>query len=990
MADRPVRLHGVDAPSFVGRQDALDQVIDAVGSGGALVLVEGEPGIGKTRLLQETLWSASVSERRILTVRCPPLREPFPLGPLTDGVRRLRDQLDVEVSNLGLSGLGGALRPVFPEWADQLPPALEQLDDPKETRYRLLRALTELVDRFGVHVLVLEDAHWADTATLEWMVSIVSAADGAMSTLVTFRPTDVPEGSLLLGLTSRPVPGARRVRVELEPLDVEQTREFVGSMLGIEHVSEEFARFLHEHTDGIPLAVEESIRLLRDRHDIVRPDGQWIRRVLDELEVPPTLRDSVLERIGRLPSPARQVLEAAAVLAAPADGALLAAVAELDEADGGLGVEAGLVSGLLREARRGHFEFRHALDAHAVAEAIPASRLRILHGRAAQALRSASPEPVVRLARHCQEAGDVEAWCEYSEASAELALGSGDDRTAVVTLLDVLTSVEHPIDRRMRLARKLADAWFFSAADLDEFADQVSDVLRRVLASGACTPSERGELRVLLGRALWGARHEVAALEEFEGAIPDLSHRPDLAIRAMVNLAVPLRPDWPAARHLQWLDRTARLVDQAGSELDQLILRGNRAMVLLLLGEEAGWEAADATVESGASQAERVVVAGVWMNAAKYSLLWGRYGDSRRRLDDVAELAEAARSQVHLRRLQEARARLHWYTGRWAGLDAVTAELMASGNGLDAPYLYARLLAGQLSLVAGARTAAEDHLQTVIDEADTHELVYPDYLAAPAALARLRLAVHAPGSALRLTCPVMETIARKGFWLWATDIAPVHVDALVAAGELAVADDVVEQFTAWLVGRHAPAPAAASVLCRAIVAEARGQVDAAASLFANAVEAWEALPHPYDAQLARERHGQCLLAGAGDPEVALGVLSDAERQLREMGATWDANRIAHVLRQHDVEVTRTWRGGPRGYGDDLSPRELDVVELAARGMTNKQIAEALFISPRTVGQHLSKAMHKLGASSRTALAMAAAQAGLISTDSSPMQDSAND
>jgi DNA-binding NarL/FixJ family response regulator len=95
-----------------------------------------------------------------------------------------------------------------------------------------------------------------------------------------------------------------------------------------------------------------------------------------------------------------------------------------------------------------------------------------------------------------------------------------------------------------------------------------------------------------------------------------------------------------------------------------------------------------------------------------------------------------------------------------------------------------------------------------------------------------------------------------------------------------------------------------------------------------------------------------------------------------MGARWDAGRVARLLRQHGVEVPRPWRSGPRGYGDQLSPREREVVALVARGMTNREVGQVLFLSPRTVGRHLSGAMRKLGASTRTGAAMAAAEAGL--------------
>lgn len=395
------------SPAFVGRDDALAAVTEALNNGPALVLIEGEAGIGKTRLVREAL--ASVTKRTVLVAACPPLPEPFPLGPVVDGIRRLRPDVAKlcpsphGVSNPhGLSRLCGALRPLFPEWADLLPPAPESLDDPKETRHRALSALTEFVERVGVEILIVEDAHWADSATLEWLLTFTASDDLGLPIVVTYRPTDVPEGSLLSRLTSRPPAGMQHVRVELEPLNVDHARQLVGSMLGTVEVSDEFARFLHERTDGVPLALEETVRLMRDRRDIIRESGNWSRRVLAELEVPPTLRDSVLERVQRLGQGARAVLEAAAVLAAPAGEALLTAVAGLDVDKSQTGLADALASGLLQETDPGRFVFRHVLDAQAVSEAIPVSRRRHLHAKAAEELRRLDPEPVVRLARHFQ------------------------------------------------------------------------------------------------------------------------------------------------------------------------------------------------------------------------------------------------------------------------------------------------------------------------------------------------------------------------------------------------------------------------------------------------------------------------------------------------------------------------------------------------------------------------------------------------------------
>ncbi|WP_198663505.1 helix-turn-helix transcriptional regulator [Jiangella endophytica] len=960
---------------LIGRESVLAWANDALSTQRAMVLIEGEPGIGKSRLVVEMVRSESVARRGLLVVTCPPLREPFPLGPVVDALRRHGDR----VRAAELTALGGALRPLFPEWSEFLPPSPEHLDDPKETRHRLLRAITELVERLGIEIVVVEDAHWADNATLEWLISVTSGQGHGPSTVITYRPNDVPPQSVLRVLTSRPRPGMKFRRERLEPLDVEQTRRMVGAMLGSGEVSEEFAAFLRDHTDGIPLAIEECVRLLRDRNDIVWHGGHWIRRVLDDLDVPPTVRDSVLERAARLPPPARLVLEAAAVLAEPVDESMLSAVAGLTEAEADAGIAAALASGILQVQRPGQYVFRHALDAQAIGEAIAAPQWRRMHVRAAEVLRRADPPPVVRLARHCREAGDDDAWCRYVEASAGLLLESGQDRMALVTLLELLTSIEHPPDRRVRLARLLGETWPVARDAQGEFAGQVVAVLRTALASGGCEPADRGELRLVLGDVLWILDRDQEAFEEWQAAVPDLTDRPGLAVKAMANLALPMHPDWPIGRHLQWLDRSTELARTLGPEPARSVPR-LRETVLLLVGEEAGWEQEEVTVDATTSRAEQGAIASGLLNVVMTSLHWGRYVESHERLAQASRFVDATGYRRLATQACSLQLQLDWHRGRWDGLLTATEELVDADVRRDPTLVRVQLVAALLHLAAGNRTASETLLDALAEQNARSGTIYPDNMVAPAALARIRLADESPDGALALTAPVMDAVGRKGVWLWAADVAPVHVEALIAIGRTTQAEDLVSRYAGGLVGRDAPAPAASFLVCAGLMARAHGDHDRAAGLFDDAARRWAQLPRPYDGLLARERQGLSLM-DAGRPDEGVAGLTQAERQLRELGARWDADRIARVLRRHGVGVSRAWKGGPHGYGDALTPREKDVLTLVAQGMTNREAAQALFLSPKTVGIHLGTAMRKLGVNTRTGAAMAANDAGLISFES---------
>ncbi len=191
--------------------------------------------------MREFLARDDGQQRRSMVAACPPFRRPCTLSPMVDAIR----QATASPGQLGLSGLAGALRPLFPEWSADLPPAPEPAEDATAARHRLFRALDELLACLGVTVLVVEDVHWADEATLEFLLFLGSQQAPRRSLVLTYRPEDVPGDSLLLRLSSRMPGGAGGLRLALQPLGVAETLQLVSSMLGGEQVPAAFAEFLH-------------------------------------------------------------------------------------------------------------------------------------------------------------------------------------------------------------------------------------------------------------------------------------------------------------------------------------------------------------------------------------------------------------------------------------------------------------------------------------------------------------------------------------------------------------------------------------------------------------------------------------------------------------------------------------------------------------------------------------------------------------------------
>ncbi|HVV21968.1 MAG TPA: AAA family ATPase, partial [Pseudonocardiaceae bacterium] len=781
-------------PRLIGRERELAVMARAVADPPGLVLVEGEAGVGKSRLLHEFLAGAGNRLGRVLVGACPPLREPFTLGPVVDAVRQATDR----VAGLRLTALAGALRSLFPEWAADLPAAPEPLDDPSAARHRLFRALAELLDRLGVQVLVVEDAHWADDATLEFLLFLAAGRRPALSLFLTYRPEDVAPDSLLRRLSGR----ATRARIRLAALDAEDTGRLVSSMLDDEPVSAEFAAFLHAHTDGVPLAVEESVRLLYDRADLVHENGVWLRRDLDELDVPPSIRDAVLERTARLAPAAQAVLRAAAVLAHPAAESALLAVADLDAATFAEGVGGALESGLLREDSHGLLAFRHGFPARAVYETITASERQRYHLRAGLALEQGDRPPAARLARHFREAGRSAEWCRYAEQAAELALSSGDPKTAFTVLHEVLTRGDLPAATVARIMHTIP-----LYAESTGTRDLVP-ILRAVHTDPTLTPAERGGVGLHLGRMLYHGGDLEAGSAELERAVPDLADRPVDAAHAMIMLGFPDGTPRPAARHRYWLERAAAVeADPSIPPVHRIALLGDRASALLQLGEVAGWDVAAQLPSRPHSPQEALQVARGYANLGEAAMLWGRYDDARRWSRFAAELA-GEHHYTRMRDLLEAMlAHLDWLTGDWQHADPLE----------DAPHIRRSVAAvdGFLDDTADAEATLRNAMRPGPVEGTRDPGV---------ALARLYLATGRVADALRITEDRVSTVEAKGVWVWAGELAPVRVEALLAAGRAGDAAGLVDRFADGL--GDLPALAA-----HAGLAQSRALLDGSAESF---------------------------------------------------------------------------------------------------------------------------------------------------------------
>ncbi len=975
MADAVVRAAAkraheevLSSPEFIGRKPELARLRGAFAKRPAMVLVEGEAGIGKSRLLREFL-ASSVTARHAVMVSCPPFRQPFTLGPIVDALRQVGDR----IAGLRLSPLAGALRPLFPEWAGSLPPLPDPLEDATAARHRLFRALHELLVNLDVRILVIDDAHWADDATLEFLLFLMSHQSRRSSVIMTYRPEDVPPGSLLLRLSSRAIVDTAPLRITLAPLDVAETAQLVSSMVAGGPVSDVFARYLHEHTDGLPLAVEETVRLLRDRRDVRRRGNAWVRRTFDQLAVPATVRDAVVERYQRLGSEARRILQAAAVLTEPSEEPVLIDVSGLDGNPARTGLGEALASGLVAESDRGLIGYRHSMACRVVYDAIPASDRRHMHLRAATGLEQRQQATVPQLARHFREANQDSKWSEYAERAADIAEAAGDDTTAIALLNELLATAKLSASSRGRLAKKLAGSTVKRRSESVDLATRTVQTIRTILGGTDLGPQDTAEIRSLLGRLLQQLGDFDGALAELELAIPRMAHLPAEQVRMMVSLSDPRIAPWPVETHLDWLRRAAD-ASTALPRSERLSFAVARSARLLQFGEDAGWELAARAITEAIDAGELRLAMVCALNTGGLAMAWGRFDEARVQLRSALELADLGEHLRLRNAILASVAHLDWLSGVWAGLAERVALLVGADDAQPADQQEAALVAGVLEAMTGDRRAARQRLRLLVDSLGLGSV--PDLaIQTAAALARLCLLDGRAEDALALAGAPVALVAGKGMWMWATDIVPVYVQALVDAGRLNEAADLVAAFTDGIAGRRVPAPAAALLQCRASVEAGRSECTSAVRLFARSSAAWRRLPRPYDALLCREAQARCMMHH--DRDAALSLLGEVLTGFSELGAIHDADRVAARLREHGVKAARVWRGGRRGYGDQLSPRELEVVRLVATGLTNREVAVALHRSPKTVDSQLNSAMRKLGVSSRTALAVSAVEAGIL-------------
>jgi tetratricopeptide (TPR) repeat protein len=536
---------------LVGRareESAFQQFAQAATAGkGAIVLVAGDAGVGKTAFIDAGLSRANLLEARAAAA---PANTPS-LGPISALLRTLRrDEPDAFASVAdNVPALGGLLSA-----SDEC--------EAVTNRAALFDALGDAflaIARVHPLALVLDDLQWADHATLELLPALAARArNAALLVVAIYRSDAVPPEHPVRTMRE----ALRRARllneIPLEPLDRHETSRLIGRLLDSEPLPA-LARTIWEQSGGVPLYVEALVTTLQSR-DGLNPDGS----AAVNLPLPETVRDAILARLDVLPLPARRAAESAAVAAVGGPGFPLELLAQVNE--GVDGIEDLLASGLILERRPGHAVFRTPLECDVVYAAIPWTRRRLLHRRCA-GLFDALGQGVGQPAAHWEAAGETERARKalLDAASRSRRLHAHRDIVGLLRRALDLWPPSHEESDRLRVLDQLGDA-----AQLSGRFAEAQRAWREVADSAAGTPAALAGAHALRKIA---NLHEMScdwarALDARQDAVAAFAAGGERAEAATegVNTAIRLRMSAQHAAALDVLARAATHAELAGRQ----------------------------------------------------------------------------------------------------------------------------------------------------------------------------------------------------------------------------------------------------------------------------------------------------------------------------------------------------------------------------------------------------------------------------------------
>jgi tetratricopeptide (TPR) repeat protein/transcriptional regulator with XRE-family HTH domain len=902
-------LGAVPAARLVAREAERTAIVEALaaatGGRGGVLLLAGEPGIGKTRLAQDASVQAEERGFLVATGRCYRPQSGTPFAPLFEAFARLYAGAPAP-ARAGIAERWPSLATLLP---DELAPGPTPARAAADEAQRLYRAATGFVREIAaVHpvALLVDDLHWADGGSLE-LFAYLARHTGADRLLMlgTYRTAEVGSSHPLRELIFSLSREGLATTIAVDRLDRDATTRLLADRLDGTPVSEEFGALIHRHTRGNPFFTVEMLLALIERGDVFRLDGRWIRREVTELEAPASVTEAIGERVGRLSLPAQHVLETVSILGEVFDVEDLSIV-DADERELEDALEEAVGSGLLTTVE-GRYAFDHVLTQQALYAALSPTRRRRLHRRAGDQLERRSE--AVRRRRAIEIALHLEAGGAADRAAPHV-LVAGDAAAAIHAHREALEHYRHGLELGEQLEdeatianalERLGQVHLVTAA-FDEAVEHLiraSDAWRRAGDRGARLRVEGIIAHALHRQGAGGAAAERLAevVAELDPPLDPDDQTPGLAAlsRGLALVRLALREHELSLEAAEQACRLAHREGAVGAEADAQAVRGT---VLLFLDRPdeavAALEAAIALAEGGGAT--------TGYSDAILALSWARtmHGDLERALALAARGVEITQRSGNTDAEALHRADLgltRFYRGEWVEAQAELERSVELAHA-SAPTLFSGIPPAYLGLLRrgqGDVDAAAACYADAATAADLQTFAFDAYVAAR--LAELDLIRGEPDAALgRLERWLAEESPTRLHDVMLLGIAAEACLDLghIARGE-ALADQALRRARAThneIDGIDAARIKGRSLLLQGRHADARSRLEAALSRA-------EAVPYPWAGARVQLVLARLSEAQGGDRRAARERLSAASETFARLGAAGDAAAAADAVHAVD-------------------------------------------------------------------------------------------
>lgn len=860
---------------LVEREVLLDELIDIAteaGRGrGKVILLSAEAGGGKTTLLN-ALRQASNQTHHWVWGGCDALITPRPLGPLHDMAE----------------GLGPAVVA-----------HLRQPSEPSELYKIVLNGLEQMP---LPTLLVFEDVHWADHATLD-LIKFLGRRIAFMNVvlLASFRDDEVGEDHYLRQVLGE-LPSGATQRVQLPPLSDSAIAQLAED-------ADVDPQGIAEVTNGNPFFVTELIAARRT----------------SGAQLPSSIRDAVAARLTHIPAGTRELLELISIVPAAVSASMVEALVGPAGADD---IDIGLQRGLLEQDERGVLRFRHELARLATLDTIPAARKRACHLQVLQVLTSRGADTAIdQVVHHAAGALDGPLVLRYAPQAATVAAQSGAHLEAAAHLATALRFVD---EAEPELAASLYERWAYEASLAARIDDEVLEARRHAITLWRMLERDEkvGENLRALSRLHWyrgeaaeATRFSDQAIRVLESTPPSAEHAMAYSLRSQLHMLNDQMGD-----AVQWGRRALDLAEKFSAINVRIHALNNVGTALAFRDNAEGVDMLEESLALALSRNRHEDAARAYNNLAEYAVEFRRFDLAEQALGDgiAFDIEHDLDSWTYY--LSGRLAQLRLDQGRLADANKIAQGVMEREPLTLLMKLPAGLVRSRTALRLGDAAAMSQMLDVLKDALATDELQH----VVPARLGLIEAA-----------------------WLFdLNDLAQEHMTALLALSESDRHPWNIGERAVWARRLGLGDMGVPADLPEPYVLELAGQPQAA---FA----AWQALGLPYAGAIALTQS-----PGHSDLVQALQIFEDigAEAGIAKIRRLSSARGLDAQLPNRRRGPYKGARDHPLG----LTTREQEILSLLAKGYTNREISDRLSRSQRTVEHHVSAVLGKLNASSRIA------------------------